>query len=522
MPENNGVSPGAPESRVVSRRRTRLSLVWLVPIVAALAGAWIAVTKVLGEGPEITIVFASASGLEAGKTKIDYDGVEVGTVKEIRLSDDHQRVIVTAQMAPKTEGFLVENTNFWVVRPRISGGSVSGLGTLISGAYIGMEIGDSTKAQRRFEALDAPPVLTAGVPGRSFVLKTPNLGSLENGTPIFFRRLKVGEIVSYKLEADGKTFRVEAFVDAPYDQYVTPSTRFWHASGIDLSLTAAGLQVQTESLVSILVGGVAFETAATAAVLPAAEEGAGFTLFADRAAAFRPAPIDPTTYELIFKQTVRGLEPGAPVEFRGVLIGDVVDVTGVLDPTTIDFSVRVTVRLDLKRFGAEIRDPGSTVDQEALRRKTIDALISHGVRAQLQSGSLLTGALFVAFDFFPDAPPATVDWSQQLVALPTIPGTLETLEANVEGIVKKLGQIDFKAIGADVQKALVDLDATLVSVRGTVDDAGALIAPNSVLVQQLEGTLQEVSGAARSLRVLADYLERHPEALIEGKTGEAK
>src|SRR5262249_39413332 len=163
-------------------------------------GVWVAVTRIESEGPKITIVFGSAEGLEAGKTKIEYKGVEVGTITSIELAPDHQRVIGTAQMAPKTEDFLVDDTHFWVVRPRISGANVTGLGTLISGAYIGMEIGTSKRDKRDFVALENPPVVTGGVPGRFFVLETPNLGSLDYGTPVFFRRLQVGEIASYKLD----------------------------------------------------------------------------------------------------------------------------------------------------------------------------------------------------------------------------------------------------------------------------------------------------------------------------------
>src|SRR5215471_9109971 len=240
MAEAERPAPNVPESRAVSRKQTRLSLVWIVPIVAALAGAWVAVTRILAEGPKITIVFKTAEGLDAGKTQIHYNGVNVGTITTIRLSDDHRSVIATAQMAPKTQDFLVDDTNFWVVRPRISGATVSGLGTLISGAYVGMEIGKSKQAKRDFVALDTPPVVTGDVPGRFFVLKTPELGSLDVGTPLDFRHLEVGQIAAYKLDDGGKSLNVRVFVRAPYDQYVTPNTRFWQASGIDMSLSATG------------------------------------------------------------------------------------------------------------------------------------------------------------------------------------------------------------------------------------------------------------------------------------------
>src|ERR1700730_3836670 len=158
MPEHDPPSAPIPESRAVPKKRTRFSLVWVIPIVAAIVGAWVAVTRYLGQGPEITIVFKSAEGLDAGKTKIHYNGVDVGTVTKIVLSDDHRTAIATAQMAPKTDEFLVDDTKFWVVRRRISGANISGLGTLISGAYIGMEIGKSKSEKSNFVALDLPPV----------------------------------------------------------------------------------------------------------------------------------------------------------------------------------------------------------------------------------------------------------------------------------------------------------------------------------------------------------------------------
>jgi paraquat-inducible protein B len=529
MPDSDTPLPHVPESRAFSKKRTRLSVVWIVPIVAALIGAWVAVTRILGEGPKIKIVFASADGLEAGKTKIQCNGVEVGTLATVRLSDDHKTVVTTAQMAPKTEGFLLDDTRFWVVRPRISGANVSGLGTLISGAFVAMDIGQSQQHKHDFVALETPPVVTGDVAGRFFTLKSPDLGSLDTGTPIFFRRLQVGQVASYELDKNGQSLNVKVFVTVPYDQYVTPNTRFWNASGIDVSLSANGLSVQTQSVLSVLIGGIAFETAVSDPVLPAAEANTVFTLFNTRAEAFKLPARNPQTFQLVFKQSVRGLTAGAPVEFRGIPVGEVAQVSSQVDAKTFEFSAPVTINLDAQRLGVQIRDLAPGADLVSIRRQLIDSLIAHGVRAQLQTASLLTGSLFVAFDFFPDAPPATVDWSQKPVQLPTIPGQLEAIEASAVGIIKKLNEIQYKQIGDDLQKAIVELDKTLVSARGaldsgrgTLDNANKLVEPNSVLGAELGNTLQEVSRAARSVRVLADYLERHPEALIRGKTGEAK
>ncbi|MFN8642249.1 MAG: MlaD family protein [Candidatus Binatia bacterium] len=533
--------PPVPDARTVSRRRTRLSLVWVIPILAAVVGAWVAVARILAEGPTISITFQSAEGLEAGKTKIQYNGVDVGTITAIRLSDDHRGVILSAQMAPRTQALLVDDTHFWVVRPRISGANVSGLGTLISGAYLGMEIGHSSTARRDFAGLEKPPVVTSDVPGRYFVLKTPTLGSLDAGTPLFFRRLQVGEVAEYALDPDGQALSIKVFVKDPYDKFVTADTRFWQASGVDVSLNASGLTVQTQSVLSILIGGIAFETPAAGAGAVPAEANTVFPLYDNRTDAFRQPSVDPQTYLLVFSDSVRGLSPGAPVELRGIPIGEVVSVTGQLDPQTFEFNAPVVVRLDPRRLGVKVLEGTRPADVPALRRQVVDALVAHGARAQLRTGSLITGAMFVAFDFFPNAPPATVDWSQDPVRLPTQPGEIQAIEQSVVSIIKKVDQIPFKAIGDDVErllkkldgvpyqgigddlrKTMAELDQTLDGARAVFDNANRLVAPDSLLGAQLGTTLDEVNRAARGVRVLADYLERHPEALIRGKTGEAQ
>ena len=361
------------------------------------------------------------------------------------------------------------------------------------------------------------------------MLKTSDLGSLDTGTPMFFRRLQVGQVASYALDKDGLSFTLKVFVRAPYDQYVTENTRFWQASGIDMQLSANGLSMQTQSLLSILIGGIAFETLANGPVLAAAEANTVFTLYGNRAQAFEPPARNPQTFELIFNESVRGLTPDAPIELRGIKIGEVADIRAQFDLKTVQYLVPVTIHLDAQRLGVKLVDLRPGADIGSLRRQLIDSLVAHGVRAQLRTGNLLTGAAFVAFDYFPGGPPAKVDWSQKPVQLPTIPGQLEATEARVSDILKKLDQMPLQQIGDQLRKTITDLDTTvvsanrtLVSARGTIDNANNFVEPNSVQSQQLDSTLQEVSRAARSLRTLADYLERHPEALLRGKSGAAK
>ena len=507
MPDKEKSFPKVPESKVVPKKRTRLSLVWIIPIVAAVAGVWITVTNILKKGPEITIVFQSADGLEAHKTKVNYNGLDVGVLKSIHLSDDHRSMIATAQMSPNAKDLLVKDTKFWVVRPRITGLNISGLGTLISGNYIGMQLGRSQEKELSFVALETPP-LTGDVPGRVFTLKTHELGSLDTGAPVFFRQLQAGQVVSYELDKGGEFLNVKIFVQAPYDRYVTPNTRFWEASGIDVSLSASGIHVKTESLMSILAGGVAFETPDNGPSLPPATADITFNLFNDRTEAFKPPVCEPYKYLLVFRQSVRGLAVGAPVQFYGITIGEVTDITTKLDVKTMDGAVYVTISLDPKRYGIKFMDAPADMDPVAAHRKMVETMVSRGFRAELNTGSLLTGSLLVSFAFSTDAPPTTLDWSQDPLQLPTVPDKLDSIEDSVAKLIKNLND------------TVVGARSTITSADKLIDSANQLIEPNSVMNAELNNMLQQGGGAARALRVLADYLERHPEALIRGKTGE--
>lgn len=520
MSDTSKNNPVVPASKVVSKKQTKFSLVWLIPFLAAAVGAWIAVNTIRNQGPTITISFKTAEGLEAGKTKIRYNGVEIGEIHTIRLSEDYQSVIATAQMSPKTEEFLVKDTHFWVVRPQISGANVSGLSTLISGAYIGMEIGQSKEKARDFVSLSEAPLEVGGVTGSFFTLKTPNLGSIGKGTPLYFRRLQAGEVESYELDKSGDFLNVKVFVQSPYDKYVTTDTRFWHASGVDLSLTAAGLKVQTESFLSILVGGIAFETPNDGIQPAPPSEKTVFKLFENREAAFRPPPSSPQKYVLVFKESLRGLSVGAPVTLSGITIGEVTEIHAQFDPEAHEFVAPVTILLDPARYGVDFLSDQATAVAE--RKATVESFIARGLRAQLKTGSLISGARYVAMEFFADAKPVTLDWSKSPLELPTQPGSLESIENNVASFVKKLNNVPLEQIGNNLNQVMVGVQGTLTNTDLLIKDANKMIAPGSMLDAQMNSTLQQVGGAAQALRVLADYLERHPESLIHGKPDDTK
>ena len=532
---------GLPEAVAAPPRRFRPQLVWIIPIVAILVGGWLAVKAVLERGPTITISFKTAEGLEAGKTKIKYKDVELGVVKTITLSPDRKSIVVTAELHKEAEEFLRADTEFFVVRPRVTAGGVSGLGTLLSGGYIGMDIGKSKESRRQFVGLEVAPIITGDEPGREFRLLADDQGSHDIGTPIYYRRVQVGQVVETSLDKDGKGVSFTIFIRKPYDKYVTPNTRFWNASGIDVSLDASGVQVRTESLVSIVVGGIAFQSLPEVPPEPPSEANAVFTLYPDRKEAFKQPDKVVDEYLLVFDGSVRGLSVGAPLDFRGITIGEVERIGVSINPATLEFHMPVLVKLFPERLRARHFIGGMLpqAESETVRRGRIRQLVEKGLRAQLRSGNLLTGQLYVALDIFPDAPKVKIDIARKLPEIPTIPGTFEELQETLTGIVKKLDKLQIEEIGADVRKALASADETLKgadtllkrldsdlipdlrraldSASLTLKNAENVLATGSPLQSDLLETLKELNRTLTSIRALADYLQQHPDSLLRGK-----
>jgi len=529
--ERDGI-PEVAEAVARPAGRRGPQLIWIIPIVAALIGGGLAINTLLQRGPTITISFKTADGLQAGKTQIKFKDVEIGMVTAIDLSPDRSLVIATAQLTKASKDLLAEDTRFWVVRPAISGSSITGLSTLLSGAYIGLDVGQSRKSSRAFAGLETPPIVTSGLPGREFVLHTEQLGSLDIGAPVYFRRIRVGEVVAYALDPGGKDVTLKVFINAPYDQYVTSNTRFWHASGIDVRLNSSGIQVDTESIATLIAGGIAFQAPPNLPVAEPAAADAAFTLAATFADAMKPPVTQVQRFMLYFDQSVRGLSPGATVEFRGIVLGEVTAVDLEFDEDKVAFRVPVEIAFYPERIRSQYRKGTAPASPDKLRRTLLDTLVKRGLRAQLKSGSLLTGQLYVSLDIFPEAPAATMDWTKDPFIMPTTPGTLVELEAKLGAVAGKLEQVPIDKIGKDLQttiettnKLLARFDAELVpAARTTLQDASRVLGtaegaltPDSLVQQNLRGALSEVSQAAAALRNLANYLEQHPESLIRGK-----
>jgi len=541
---------GVPEADIRTQKR-RISIVWLVPLVAVVIGGWLVYKAISEKGPTITITFKSADGLEAGKTKIKYKDVEVGRVGSIVLSKDLSHVIVKAEFVKGSKNYLSQNTRFWVVRARVAAGGVSGLGTLFSGAYIGIDPGKPGTPATHFEGLEVPPVVTTDLPGSHFVLRASSLGSLNVGAPVYFRRIEVGQVISYQLDEDGQAVTVKVFVHDPHHELVRKNTRFWEASGLDVAIGAEGIRVDTESFVTLMIGGIAFDTPANMEPDEPAEENDVFDLYKSRESISEKTYARKNKWLLHFDSGVRGLKAGAPVELQGIQMGQVLDVNLEFDVDKEAFKIPVLIEIEPDRVKASGQLPKGAEGQ-----KIMDFLVEKGLRAQLKTGNLITGQLLVAIEMHPEAPPAKINWEGRYPELPTVPTAMEEITTSLTQLLNKFEKLPVEQIGNDLRDTIAgakqlinsaELENSITALNETLGQAQKFVAAlnkgiapelktavsnlNTALIQaekltkslnsnvapQLDRTLRELQAAARSIKVWAAYLERNPEALIRGK-----
>ncbi len=597
--------PILPQAKIEKGRR--FSLVWLIPIVAAGIAGWLAYTTISEQGPTITITFSNAVAVEAGKTKVKHKNADLGVVTKVTLSKDLQTTVITAEMDRSAEPFLDNDTRFWVVRARLSFSGVQGLETLISGAYIEMDPGspdaqadEGDVVKTKFVGLEEPPVVRADVPGTEYTLLADQRRSITPGSPVHFRGMQVGEIVSADLSTDGKHVVFSAFVRKPFDKFVINGSSFWNASGITVT-ASPDFEIRTESLATVVAGGVAFDSpdarTLSATLSKAAPAKHVFILFkSDQDIVRRTADMDeiqapetvedtdavsddggdvqaedkplspedtPVTYLVEFDTSVRGLSTGSPVEMRGLKIGEVRDfrmVANLGEDNRIDKDdIRVLVSFEMQPRATRIHLFGDRALDIEERRDLMEKLVEQGFRVKLQ-GNFLTGSKFLDLDFLDKDELAkfedplrnslielTEDERQLfgadvLAKVPAAPTDRQQIEQTLRTISDRLQKLQIEGLVSDARSALravrdladsPDVRATLKSVRGaaeqlqplirktetTVTNAGDMLSPQSQLRYDLNQALSEMRNALRSLRILADYLEQHPEALVRGKQG---
>ncbi len=552
--------PAAP-ARARVTRRGRFSLIWLIPIVTLLVGSWLAWDTISKRGPVITINFDRGEGLQAGQSHIKHKDVDLGLITSVVLSPDGSHVVVTAEMSRAARPFLTDQTRFWVVTPRLFAGSISGLDTLISGAYVELLPSDAGgHSATHFTGLETPPVLTANVPGRTFLLHGNQVGSVSVGSPVFFRGLNVGEVLGWDVGDMVRNVTVHAFIRAPFDDYVHEGSRFWNASGLAVKLGPQGVQVEMQSAKALLLGGVAFDTPEEALQTPVSADGREFPLYNSEDAASNASFHRRVALISYFPGSVAGLAPGSPVTFHGLRLGEVTGISMEYDPVADTIQTPVRFAIEPER----IADVAKAAKRGPLGNAKF--LVAHGLRAQIKTSNLLTGQMEVALDFVPDAPAATVTTEGDAIVFPAVAGQFADIGRSVTELLAHVNNMPFKQIGDNLNALLVGADAltgspelkqTLQSMAVTMTDTQTLLrrlnegaAPalkrlpemasslqamlantnrlvtstdsgygaNSGFHRDVDRLLNQLDDMVQSLRVLADLLNRHPEALIRGRT----
>jgi len=516
---------------VREEHRKHISTVWIVPIVALIVGALLLFQSINEKGPTIKIYFKSAEGVKAGKTVIKYKDIEVGKVTDVSFGKELKKVIVTAELKKNMKPFLSEKSRFWVMKARVAVGGVEGLDTLLSGVYIVMDPQKGTQKVTTFEGLVDAPVVTAGDKGKVFELIAEDISSIGVGLPIYYKKIDAGRVISYSLNPDGKNVKIKIFIKEPFSKMITDKTRFWNASGITANINADGIEVHTESIASILAGGLAFENFNTHGQGKEVPEGHTFKLYPTLKKAKTVEYHRELYFWVYFNDSIRGLSIGAPVEFRGVKIGEVVDFSLVGDSDTAKFEIPILIKIQPERFTiiGEKQGHGNQVNTKILRK-----LLDQGFRAQLQNGNLLTGELIIDLGLYPDMPKVTsLRKEKGYYVIPSIPATMETLKSDIKTVLDRIAAIPFEEIGTEMNALLKDvrkdtvprLNKSISSMDKTVVDTDRMINAarknyvdsNAQINKKLIKLLDEMTQTSRSIKNLTDYLERHPESLIKGK-----
>lgn len=527
-------------NKAKTSRQTRLSPIWIVPIVAIAIGLWLVYDNYSNRGILVTLNMDNAEGIEAGNTLIRSRNVEIGRVQNVQLSDDLSHAVLTASIQPEVEDMLREDSRFWVVKPRIGREGISGLGTVLSGAYIQLEPGTEEAPRREFPVSDTPPVAPAGQAGLRLSLTSQMGNSLRVGDPVSYQGYTVGRIEENSFEPESRTMQHQVFIEEPYTNLVTDSTRFWTSSGIDFRLGADGVRVNVESIEALLGGGVTFGVPEDLPMGQPVEANTRFTLYADEDAAREGTFNRYLEYVLLVDETVRGLSKGAPVEFRGVRMGTVAAVpwnfTAPQPDSRARFAIPVLIRIEPQRLGIE----NSDIDLEEWEER-FQRMFGLGLRASLKSGNLLTGALFVDLNFHRDlADEYTAEQFSDRSVFPTVAGGFAQIQAQVTDLLDKLNALEVEPLLTGLDRNLEASESVLNEVRevsssinqllndpetqaiggnlnGTLEELRSTLqglSPSSPAYQELTTAIERLDRLMRDLQPLTRTLNDNPRALL--------
>lgn len=470
-------------------RRWRISGIWLIPLGAALIGLWLMYQNVMSRGPEISLKLDTADGLEAGKTRIKVHSVDVGRVENVRLTEDYNGAIATVQMDPDTADLLVDDSQFWVVKPRVGRQGVSGLGTILSGAYIELRPGAADKSRRIFTVRDNPPATAGDEPGISVTLTSDDDNSLAVGDPMIYQGQTVGQVESADFSVANKRMHYRVFVRDPYASLVSEATQFWLRSGIDFHLGSDGVDVQLGSLQSVLAGGVTFGLPDGVEPGAQASDDAHYKLYPTRKAAVQQRFDEKLKYVILLDDSVRGLSSGAPVEYRGIRVGTVMEVPFFRQNFNVrefgDFKIPVLIAIEPQRVGRDWLDWSQTEWRDNLQR-----FFGNGLRATIKSGNLLTGAMFINLQFDENAKAYAATSVGDYPLFPSQPSQFTNIQQQLSSLVDKLNDFDIKPVVRDLKHTLEASNATLDELHRATRNINTLLEASDT--QRLPGELRDV------------------------------
>ena len=483
------------------------SIVWVIPLITVLVGGWLIVKTLSEKGPRATISFKTAEGIEVDKTKVKYKNVDIGVVEKIEFSEDFSRIILTVDFIQDSEKFLRRSTRFWVVKPQLSLRGASGLGTLVSGAYIEIEPGTGAP-QFHFIGLEKQPVVKSEEQGKKITLVTQNLGSIDTGSPIYYQGLLAGEVMGYELGNDLKSTYIHTFIKDPFDQLIHGNTNFWNVSGVNVSMGADGLKIQTESIQSMMLGGIAFETPETLEQVTTDIDNLVFTLHDNYESIQKHAYTKKIKFIMFFDSSIRGLSLGAPVEFKGIKVGSVLDVRLEFDKGSTSFRIPVLIEIEPQRIIERgIQDDGTS-------HETLNKLVERGLRARLQTGSLLTNQLFIELDMHPGSPINLVGSSTKYPELPTLPtSNFGAITESVEELLAKLNAVDIEKVTSVLVDTIQTANKTMHSANKTINTANTIIE-----TQGITEAIEDIRIASENIKKITQKLADSNIATTASKT----
>jgi paraquat-inducible protein B len=567
MNEHPRVAPDEPSAEVKPSRWP--GWIWAVPLAAILIVAYLAFKQIVSAGPSVTVIFPQAAGIEAGQTNVEYDGLKVGHVTAVKLEKDMHHVRATLSLDSEMAGHLGPGTKFWIAGASLS--NLSSISSIISGPKIGMEP-QPGKKQKTYEGLAEAPVVPETRPGQTYLLHAATLGNISSGSQVYFHDMGVGKVEQTSLEPD-QTFNIKVFIRKPYNQLVHVGTRFWNAGAVNLSMQGSGPQVQLQSLPALFTGALDFETPSGTEAGREAPQNYQFRLFPSRTAAEYSVGPEAVLYSVMFGAKAGSLAPDAPVKLAGTQVGSVESAQLVYDPDSGHLQERAVIAIDPDRIALS---NGKT--WPAHNRDAVDAfmnrLIAQGLRARAGSSIPMVGSEDVTLDFVQGAQPATlVSVSGSPPEIPTAPGgagiggiltAVNGVANKLDGIAAKLNTLPLDQIADNIQTvtgrlatlskspkltqsvddleaslenvkqvtsaAKADLPSVIRSLRSVATNAEHTIGAARQLISSTAGngpvglnqaglgqTLYELNRAAVGVRELADYLDRHPSALIKGR-----